>query len=659
MNAPTLRCTMPSYSPLLPPPLMRALLALLLLPSLAIAQDSLPTTFITATRLPTPLHAQTASVTVLDAAALRAEGLTHVGDALKRVPGIAMARSSSIGSQHTVFLRGGQGNYVRVLVDGVAINEPGGTLDLGRLTLDDVERIEVVRGPASVLYGSEAVTGVIQIITKRGGGATRLRSEIGGGSFGTERGSLGASGGLGRLGWSVQGDRHAMDGVLAYNNAYRNDGLSAALDIAADAKTDVRVTGRFNNSMYAYPTGSAGALEDRNAERTENRVLAGLEVGRRWTDRVETRAQYTWMDLLPRTHDGPDDAGDTLGFYGYYARGAVKRRTLDARSTFRLFDAQLLTVGAEWGRDQERTTSVSVSEYGDFPDTLRAARETRAVYAQALGERGRLSYTVGARLDDNSAFGDFRTARAGAGWRVSDGLRVRGSLGTAFKAPNFFENFSGGFTLGNPDLKPEQSRSADVGLDVSLATGVRFSLTGFAQRFTNLIQYDGAAPVGQPNYENIVAARADGVEFALSLPRVAGVESSFGHTWTRTRVEHAGFDTTASATFVQGGRLLRRPANVTTLALRRALGTVGTASVVVVRTGDREDRDFATYPAGVVTLGAFTTVDLAADLRLPGRLGGFGHLVLRADNATDVRYTQVQGFQSPGRILYAGLRLER
>jgi vitamin B12 transporter len=638
---------------------MRRILAILALPSVLAAQDSLPPTIITATRLPTPVTAQTATVTVLDAQQLRAEGVTHVGDALKRVPGIAMVRSSGIGSQHTLFLRGGQGNYVRVLVDGVAINEPGGTLDLGRLTLDDVERIEVVRGPASVLYGSEAVTGVVQIITRRGGGATQVRSELGAGSFGTQRGSLGASGTLGRLGWTVQGDRHAMDGVLAFNNAYRNDGISAALDLAADAKTDIRLTGRFNNSMYQYPTGSAGQLEDRNAERTENRVLAGLDVARRWTDRVETRAQYTWMDLLPRTNDGPDTPGDTLGFYGFFARGAVKRRMADARTTLRLGSAQFVTLGAEWARDQERSTSVSVSSFGDFPDTLRAARENRALYAQALGEVGRFQYTLGARLDDNSAFGRFETARIGAGWRISERLRLRSSAGTAFKAPNFFENFAGGFTTGNPDLKPEESRAADLGLDVTLATGTRVSVTGFTQKFKNLIQYNGAVPFGTPNYENIVAANAGGLEVEVGLPSIGGVEPQLGHTWTSTRVVQAGFDTTQSATFVAGERLLRRPTTVTTLQLRRQFAARGSVSAVIVRTGEREDRDFATFPARVVTLGAFTTVDLAADLALPPALGTDARLVLRADNATDVRFTQVAGFASPGRILYVGLRLQR
>ncbi len=637
---------------------MRHFLLVAAVPSLLWAQDTLPPTVITATRLPTPLSAQTATVTVLEGDALRAEGVTHVGDALRRVPGIAMARSSGIGSQHTVFLRGAQGNYVRVLVDGVAINEPGGTLDLGRLTLDDVERIEVVRGPASVLYGSEAVAGVIQIIT-RSGGVNRVNAELGAGSFGSQRGSLGASGTLGSLGWSLQGDRHAMDGVLAFNNAYRNDGISGALRFTPDDRSDIKLTTRYNSSMYQYPTGSSGQLEDRNAERTEHRVLAGLEAGRRWTSRIETRAQYTWMDLLPRTNDGSDDAGDTLGFYGYVARGAVKRRMADARTIIRLADAQFLTLGAEWARDQERTSSVSQSEFGDFPDELRAARENRALYAQGQGEVGRLSYTVGARLDENSAFGSFRTARLGAGWRLNSALRLRSSAGTAFKAPNFFENFAGGFTVGNPDLKPEESRSADLGVELTLGTGVQLSVTGFAQEFTNLIQYNGSVPFGEPNYENIVAANAGGVEFALELPRIAGIETSFGHTWTDTRVEKAGFDTSASATFVAGGRLLRRPTHQSTLQLRRAVTGVGQFSAFILRTGEREDRDFSTFPAGVVVLGGFTTVDLAAELTLPSAMGTGARLVLRADNATDVKFTQISGFQSPGRILYAGLRLMR
>lgn len=619
----------------------------------------LPATIITATRIPTAADAQTSTVTVLEGAALRTEGITHVGDALRRVPGIAMARSSSFGSKYTLFMRGGQANYVRVLVDGVPLNEPGGTLDLGRLTLDNVERIEVVRGPASVLYGSEAVTGVIQIFTRSGGGPTRLRSEVGAGSFNALRGSLGGSGSLGALGWSLQADRHTTDGALPFNNAYRNDGISGGVTYAFDAKTDVRLTTRYNSSMYQYPTGDAGALEDRNAERTEHRLMAGVDLGRKWTSRLETRAQFTATDLLPSTNDGPDTPGDTLGFFGYIARGSVKRRLLDTRTTARLGEAQFITLGAEWSRDQERTNSVLFSEYGDYPDALRAARENRALYAQAHGERGAVTYTLGGRIDENSAFGSFQTMRLGAGWRLSSLVRLRGSAGSAFKAPNFFENFAGGFTVGNRALRPETSRSADLGLEVTLPRGSALLVTGFTQRFKNLIQYNGAVPLGDPNFENIAAANAGGVEVEATLPSVLGIVTVVGHTWTDTRVVAAGFDSSATANFVAGGRLLRRPEHLTTLQLRRTFSGVGTFTAAVVRTGDREDRDFATYPATIVVLDPFTMVDLAADLRLPSRSGSAPRLILRAENVGNVRYQQIVGFASPGRVLYAGLRLER
>lgn len=644
----------------------RVLAALLVLATAPLAAQvgrdttDLPARVVTATREPGALRTQTATVSVLDGAVLRAEGVSHLADALRRVPGLAIARTSSFGSQSALFLRGGQSNYVRLLVDGVPVNDPGGVLDLGRITLDDVERIEVVRGPASVLYGSEAVTGVIQLFTRRGDGPARVQAELGGGSFGGRRASLGWSGGTRAVSWSVQGDHHASDGILPFNNGYRNDGVVASLGAAPDARTDVRLTARFNGSVYRYPTASDGSVADRNAERTEHRLLLGLDAGRRWTPRLETRVQLASNELHPRTADGPDDAADTLGFYGYFARGTVTRRLADLRTTLQVGRAQRLALGAEYARDTERSRSLSQSEFGDFPDAFRAARDNRALYAQALGDRGALSYTIGARLDDNSAFGTFRTLRAGAAWRVAPALTVRGSVGTAFKAPSFFENFATGFTLGNPALRPERSRAAELGIEGVLGHGAQVRVTGFAQRFRDLIQYTGTPPTPtSPNYFNVAEANAGGVEAELTLPAVLGFVAAAGYTWTDTRVVDAGFNSAPNDNFVAGGRLLRRPEHVATLGLSRALGAYGTMSVTVIRTGEREDRDFATFPATVVFLAPFTTVDVGAELRVLDRLVPGAVLQLRAENLANVRYRQVAGFEAPGRVLYAGLKFQR
>lgn len=635
-----------------------------MLPQLLLAQSgrapvALPPEVVTATRIPGVSYAPTATATTLDAAVLRAEGITHLADALRRVPGVAIARTSSVGSQVALFMRGGQSNYVRVLVDGVPLNEPGGVLDLGRITLDDIERIEVVRGPASVLYGSEAVSGVIQLFTRRGGAATKTRAEIGGGNIGTQRLSLGGDRTIAGLRATLQGDHHGSTGILPFNNAYRNTGVVSGLTYTG-ARSDLRLTGRYNRSLYQYPTGSSGAIEDRNAERVDHRLLVGLDGGRRWSERFETRLQLSSAEGHPRTNDGADDAADTLGFFGYFSRGTVIRRLADLRGIYRLTPNHTVTLGGEFARETERSRSLSLSEYGDSPGEFRAARENRALFAQGLGEEGRFAYSLGARLDDNSAFGAFTTMRVGSAWRLTERIRLRSSVGSAFKAPSFFENFAEGFTAGNPALRPERTESAEVGVEWGGATGFFARATGFTQRFRDLIQYTSRPPQpGAPNYFNIAAANAGGVELEGALPEVARTRVSAAYTWTDTRVTDAGFDVGTGANFVTGGRLIRRPEHLATLTLSHRLGAQGTLSAVATHTGTREDRDFSGWPASAVELPAFTTIDLSADLPLPALAGSISRLQVRIDNATDVRYTQIQGFASPGRIWYLGLKLER
>lgn len=628
------------------------------------AQDTrdttrLAATVITATRLPGALRSQTAAVTVLDGAALRAAGVTHLADALRAVPGAAIVGSGSFGSQSSLFLRGGQSNYVRVLVDGVVVNDPGGALDLSRITLDDVERIEIVRGPTSVLYGSEAMTAVVQLFTRQGAGPRAVRTEMGSGSYGAYRAALGASGASGPLRWSVQGDRHRTQGILPFNNAYQNDGIATSLAYAPDDRSDFRLTGRYNSSNYQYPTGSDGTVEDRNAHSTQHRLMLGLDAGRRWTDRVETRVQLTASEYLPRSIDLADDLGDTLGFFGYTSRGTVTRRVADLRTNLRVFGAQRLTLGAEYGRDRERSSSLSESEYGDSPGAFAASRDNRALYVQLLGDRGPFSYTIGGRLDDNSAFGSFRTARVGLAARLSPTLTLRASAGNAFKAPTFFENFAQGYTVGNLDLRPETARSAEVGAELVMGGGTSVQLTAFTQRFSNLVQYNGAVLFGQPNYANIAEAKAGGLELELSLPAWHGFRASGHHAWTDTRVARAGFDASASATLVEGGRLLRRPEHLSTVRLERSLRKAGTLMLAATRVGEREDRDFSSYPARAVMLAGYTKLDLTADLAVPAAWTRNARVLLRAENLFDARYTEIVGFRAPGRTLYAGLKLER
>ncbi len=626
-----------------------------------VARDTLtlPAEVVTATLDPMMRRDATSAATVLDGDALRAEGVTTLAEALRRVPGLAVARTSSFGSPTSLFLRGGQSNYVRVLVDGVPLNEPGGVVDLGRIGLDNVERVEVLRGPASVLYGSEAVTGVIQLFTRQGTGRRAVRAEVGGGSYGGRRALAAFSGAIESVALGLSGEHVASDGVLAFNNGYRNEMLVASVAAGQGGATDARLTARHGTSTYRYPTGSSGALEDRNAARTERRAIVGLDATHRWSPSHESRLALSTSELRPRTRDGADDASDTLGFYGYHATGVVVRRTVDLRHLVRHRGGSL-AVGGEWSRETERSESLTESEYGDFPDAFRAARETRALYAQAQVEHGRLTVSGGTRLDDNSAFGSFRTARLGAAWRLGAATRLRLSAGNAFKAPSFFENFATGFVVGNAALRPERARSADVGVETIVGGLALLRVTAFAQRFRDLIQYTGAPPSpGDPNYYNVAAANADGVELEVTVPEVRRLRLDLAYTWTQTRVTDDGFDSGTSANFVAGEPLVRRPRRVVSLGAVRGFGRLASLSLRLTRVGERSDRDFSSFPATPVTMPAYTTVDMGATLA-PGWLDARGmSLSLRVENATDARFQQVAGFDAPGRSLFAGLKLQR
>lgn len=626
----------------------------------ASARDTLTPAVITATRVDVATVAPTATTTVLRGDALRAQGITRVQDALRLVPGATLVASGPTGSQVSLFLRGGNSNYVRVLIDGVVVNDAGGIVDLANITTDNLDRIEVVRGPASVLYGSEAVTGVIQLFTRDGSGAFATRALVGDGTQGSVRGELGFSGGDHRASFSVQGAHHATDGMLAYNNRFVNDVLSGSLRFAPDAKTDTRLSARWSGASYQYPTDYDGTVNDHNAEQTDHRFLVSADAGRKFSDVFELRATLASNEYLPRSNDGPDSKSDTLGFYGYFSRSTRTRRSADVRLNARFDRRATLTLGAEVARDRERSSSLSLSQYGPSAGGFEAARHNTGWYAQAIGDgTDRLSYAVGARLDQNSAFGSFTTARASAAFTLSPSARVRVGAGSAFKAPSFFENFAAGYTVGNPALKPERSTSAELGLETFFADGaLTMNVTAYAQQFRDVIQYSGAPPkAGAPNYYNVAGATANGAEVEARWRAADRTTISGAWSWTDTKVTDAGFDKTSGASYVKGERLLRRPTSTLTLSANQAFGTAGNVNVTAIQVGERDDRDFAAYPVAAITLPAYTRVDVSAVVPVP-TYAGFS-IIARVDNALGAKYEEVVRYKAPGTVAFLGIRFER
>lgn len=626
-----------------------------------VARDTatLPATVVTATRLPTPQSATVSSVTVIRGDDLRARGVPTVLDALRTIPGASLAQSGSAGSVASLFLRGGESDYVKVLVDGVAVNDPGGAFDFANLTTANVDRIEIVRGPASVLYGSDAVTGVVQIFTRRGGQAPRATLEARAGSLRSrniEGAVLGAGAGLS---YSADAAYQATAGALPFNNQYRNSTLSGALRFAPAATSDATLSARYTDANFHYPTNSSGVPEDSNAFRTERRLAVGLDAGRFFTPKLEARLQLGSSQTDGRSEDRPDNAADTIGFFGYLARSNVYRRSGDARVNAYLSPLAIATAGAEYTKQRDDNSSVSLSQFGDYPsDPFFRSRENVGYYAQIVGSAlERLSYTLGARRDDNQRFGVFNTYRVGAGVQVLSNTRVRAAAGTSFKEPTFYEQFATGFVEGNPALAPERSRSWEVALEQSALSGaLSFDVTYFDQQFRDLVEYANT-PKNEPDYLNVAAANASGWEVETRFAPMPALSLAGNYTHLRTRVVDPGVQTGAAAYFVAGNRLIRRPTHLANASADLRLPNRASLGVQLNYVGDRDDRDFSSTPKAVV-LPAYTKVDVSGALPL-ARVGHRGTdltLTARIENVFNRKYQQVYGYQGVGRLILIGGR---
>jgi vitamin B12 transporter len=615
---------------------------------------------VTAARLPTPLASTASAVTVITGDELRSRGVGTVAEALRGVPGMDVVETGPFGGTTSLFLRGGESDYVRVLVDGVPLNTPGGSIDLATLTTADVARIEIVRGPASVLYGSDAVTGVVQVFTRSGRGALEWQAAAQGGSFGSRSWDARVASGGDRAGFSLGWSRFADDGIYAFNNGYRNDVVGGSLTLLPDARTSARVSARFTDDVYHYPTDGSGNVVYRNQYQTGRQVVASLDAGRFVTPRVEARLLLAGTEGTGRVDQEPNTPGDTLGFYAFRSFDRLSRRSADARVNLHAAQGAVVTAGAVLETEAERGNSLSLSQFGPSAGGMTVSRWNRATYVQVLTDPDRrLALTAGLRAERNQAFGRFLTYRAGLAYRLR-ATKLRATLGTAFKEPSFFENYATGYVTGNPDLKPERATSWDAGVERELLGGrLVVAATWFAQRFRNLIQFTFAPPTPtSPNYYNVAAADASGLELEARVAPARALSLVAQYTYTRTAAADSGFD---GASFAEGRRLLRRPTHAGCVAATGRLGARGSASLSAYWVGDREDEDFAGAAPARVTLPAYLRVDLAGDVAVVRGTASRAWLVLtlKLENLFDSRYQQVLHFPSRRRAAYFGVRLER
>ncbi len=585
------------------------------------APTELATLVVTATRTAETVDETLASVSVVDRAEIERLQARSVADALRGIPGFAIANSGGRGQPTSFFLRGSDSDHVLVLIDGVKVGSPTlGPAPFQDFPIDQVERIEVVRGPRSSLYGSEAIGGVIQIFTRKGGGALAPRLSVGGGRYGTANGSLGLSGG-GESGWfDVSGRVEDSGGFNACNG---EPGVGGCFVDQPDRDGYRNAAG---HARAGYRFGDLGAVDVHWLRSKTDTEYDGSAFG---GNRSATLQQVAGGKLVMNPRPdwtstlGAGRSWDNLdvSFEGDFVdRFDTTRDTLTWQNDLSLGEDLLLTAGIDYQRDQVDSTL----------DYAVDSRRNRGFFAEYQAGLGAQRITLSARHDHNDPFGGHNSGTAAWGYSLGNGWRLSASLGTAFKAPTFNDLYYPFF--GNPNLDPETSRSAELGLAGELGA-VSWSLNLYQTDIDDLIAFD--ALVQRP--ANIDAARIRGLE-AVVTTAIAGWDLKANLTLLDPGNRSAGPN--------QGNLLPRRPEQSLRLDLDREFGNIslgGTLYAVGRRYDDLANR---------FELDPYCLVDLRAEYRFSSALGLQGRL----ENLFDTHYETAAFYNQPGRGLYLTLR---
>ena len=605
----------------------------------AAAQDEADPIVITGSAVPVPESQIGNALTVIDAAELEARADAYLLDTLRTVPGLAVGTSGSFGSLSQVRIRGGDGNHVLVLVDGVEVAPPGtGEFDFGTLLAGQIERVEVLRGPQSGLYGSNAMGGVISIVT-RGGAGDRLNASVEAGSYGT----LAAGGG------ATLGDAQQF---LSLSGAYRrSEGFSsAAIGSEDDGNRNLTLYAR-GSSELAQGVRLSGSVRhvDVHAETDgfdfSGGPLQGLAVDddsysdtRSWSGGVAFDAEPVkgWTNRLSATYSRDVLEGGTGDTGSFGSLGT--RRKFAGQSSLHVREGELAHVVTIFA-DHERET------YRDrFPfDPSQRAKQVRELtgvggeYRIALADK--LFVRGAVRHDWNDAFADATTFSVAGAFEATPATRLRASFGTGVTNPTFVEQFGfiPGSFVGNPDLRPEKLRGWDVGVTQALGDAARVDVTYFRNRLEDEIV------TIFPSVENQAGkSKAQGIELS-GTANLGAIDLAASYTWL-------------DAEDPDGQVEVRRPEHAASLTATTRIGAA-TLHAGLLYNGEREDTDFRDYYVaflpGRVTLDEYVTARLAAAYRLSPRL----ELTGRVENIFDSDYQEAFSYAAPGLSAYAGLRL--
>ncbi len=590
------------------------------------------TVVVSATRVEMPIASVGSSITVIDKAQLAERQSPSVVQALSQVPGVDVVQNGGAAGHASVFIRGAKSDQTLILVDGVPMNNPvdaGRGADPAQIPVENIERIEVLRGSQSTLYGADAMGGVVNIITKKGLGPLQGEITAEAGCFNTFNEKAEFRGGTSNYNYSAGVSRQDSAGIssaAARNGNTEKDGYgrteaSARLGWTPVEEFEANGLVRWNQAHYNYDGSVKGIVVDTDDEADTDSLLLYGEgkaklLGGLWRPRIGG----SWVSQSRDDASSKKDSSfDSL------------LQKLEWQNDFYLGKANIVTAGFEYQQESAESTYDAIG-YMDRFDRVTARHES--VYAQDIVMIGPLTTTVGGRLDSYEAFGTENTWRVAPSYDVTEtGTRFKGSYGTGFKAPSLFQLYS---IYGSKDLQPEKSQGWDAGVEQEVVGGaLTVGATYFGNEFEDMIDYDFVTS----RYGNVSSAESRGVETFVTAKPVKDLSVRASYTYTDT------WDKTTDS------QLPRRPRNKMSLDSFYSFTTRVRGGVGVVYVGERQDEDFSTYTT--TTLPSYTLVNLYASYDLYMNVTLFGRL----ENLFDEQYEQVIGYGTPGRAGYAGVKM--
>ena len=574
-----------------------------------LSAPQLPETVVTAIRTVQPLTDVLADVTLLDEAQMQRSGAVNIADLLQRQPGLELARNGGPGTATSLFMRGGENRFTAVYIDGVRVDTQSGSggAPWEAISLGQIERIEIVRGPAAAVYGSDAIAGVVQIFTKKGDGPFTPYVGAGLGNHGTKKLEAGFSGKSGAIDYALGAARdisHGFDsrpGTNPDRDGYRNSSFSGRLGFQLNEAHRLEASGTYADMKSQYD-GFTPGLDDRSHNRLGT---LGAAWAAQWTKNYSTRLSVSESRQRYSTEPDPYDSRTTLRNYLFQN---------EWRS-----GGHLVTAALE--RREDHLTNAPI-------DQVRHQNASALGYGYTAGAH---TLQINARHDRDSEFGGHGTGGVAYGYSFAPGWRVTAAAGTAFRVPTLYQRFS---QYGQPALQPEKARNVEVGLHWSQGAS-RFGVTAYRNKVRNLITFGAAGPCGSTFgcYENTGRALLQGITIA-GAHKLGPVNLG------------GSLDLQDPKDDVTGKLLARRAKRILKLNADTRVGdwTLGAEWLASSKRYDNA--------ANTRVLGGYGLVNLYASTTIAREWS----VLARIDNIGDRDYQVARGYATAGRTFYVGLR---